>query len=371
MMPPPAGCFALHLLDVGQGEAIIIDLPNGAFGLVDAGPHSSKEVVLDALRARQDRDFRFAAYTHWDADHIGALPDVLRMREPQDLVRPHIDMGLMRELCARLDGKDAPRLIDEVSRLETGLRVFPMGARQNIRDVGPDTEIWALAPGGPARNNIRNALRGGSAGRIAANLRQARNAVSLVLWIRVFGRALLLPGEVDADMAGELMQQFARVPGNVPADDPRAVWLKLSHHGSKTGSSAELFRLFGQDSFVASASHGAQYGHPHPRVLGLVREGGHGRAMCTRLGHGCRQILQESTRFPAGDLSWSGSDAWKDGEKETRARAERCYGSVTVIVRPGGACSVSGTMTDRRDCPFGGPVDGHVDFADPLRPASA
>ena len=113
MMPPPPGCFALHMLDVGQGEAIIVDLPNGAFGLIDAGPWSARDIILNAVKARHDRDFRFAAYTHWDLDHIGALPYVLSAsgREPQDLVRPNIDLGLMKELCAHLDGEDALRAL--------------------------------------------------------------------------------------------------------------------------------------------------------------------------------------------------------------------------------------------------------------------
>lgn len=365
MMPPPPGCFALHMLDVGQGEAIIVDLPNEAFAIIDAGPHYAKDIVLDAIRARRNRSFRFAAYTHWDADHIGALPDVLRERAPQDVIRPNIEIGWMKALCAQLGDKDTPQLIDEVNSLEAKLQVFPMGARQEIRDVGAGAEVWALAPGMRARNNVQAALRGRSAASVALNLQKVRNDVSLVLWIRVFGRALLLPGEVDADMTGELRKHFARMPGNVPHDDPRAIWLKLSHHGSLLGSSEELFRVFGHDLFVASASHGARYGHPHPRTLAAVHQGGRGHAMCTRLGAGCRRILEAPAAHPLHDLAWTDGDKWKAGETEKGALVKRCYGTVSVVVWPDGACSVSGTSDERRDCPFGGPAQGRFDLGRP------
>ncbi|HTN84171.1 MAG TPA: MBL fold metallo-hydrolase [Sorangium sp.] len=360
MTQPPIGSFALHLLDVGQGEAILLDLPNGAFALIDGGPERAKDIVLEAVaaRANEGREFRFAAFTHWDADHIGGLAAVIRAHKPLELVRPSVELGLIKELCAHLDDKDAPRLIDEINEIETELRLSPIGARQPIRDVGDGVEIWALAPAETARVRMKEALHGTSPRRVSANLQRIRNDVSLVLWIRAFGRALLLPGEVDADMAAELMKQFGRASGNIHQDDPRAVWIKLSHHGSKTGTSGELVRCFAHDRFVASASHGAQYGHPHPRVLHIVRDEGRGHAMCTRLGKGCHLIQQNPKMYPAADPSWTETADWKEGPMPN----EHCYGTITVTVHPDGACSVSGTSPERDDCPYGGPPEGNVSF---------
>ena len=53
MTPAPPGTFALHLLDVGQGEAILLDLPNNAFALIDGGPASAREVIQEAVKDRQ------------------------------------------------------------------------------------------------------------------------------------------------------------------------------------------------------------------------------------------------------------------------------------------------------------------------------
>lgn len=102
MHPPPAGHFALHMLDVGQGESVLLDLPNGDFALIDAGPPKAAEMILPLLAARrhQKRTFRFAAMTHWDIDHIGALSQVLRACPPIELVRPSVDLSLFERICA-------------------------------------------------------------------------------------------------------------------------------------------------------------------------------------------------------------------------------------------------------------------------------
>ncbi len=361
MRLPPPGSFALHLLDVGQGEAILLDLPNNAFALIDGGPEGAQDMVLPLVsaRLREGREFRFAAFTHWDADHIGGLVHVLRACRPVELFRPNIDYDLITLLCSRINDRALPRLIDDMIALEATMEVRPIGARDSINDLGPNVEIHALAPGRTARTRVREAVRDPSLLHLPSSLRSLRNCVSLVLWIKVFGRALLLPGEVDADMAGELNAQFSRISGRVH-EDPRAVWIKLGHHGSRTATSSELIRCFAYDQFVASASHGARYGHPHPRVLQIVRQGG-GRAMCTELGAGCRRIQEDPPNFPLDDLAWTEGSSWKTAP----APRERCYGAVTVTVGSDGAYSVVGSVAERPDCPFGGPANGTLNFPPP------
>jgi hypothetical protein len=128
--------------------------------------------------------------------HIGALPEVLRARAPLELVRPRGDLGLIKKLCARLNDKDVPRQIDEMNELEGKIDVRDLGARQEIPDVGSGVEIHSLAPGKTARARLAQAVDTKSAHRMSMNLEQIRNDVSLVLWLHVFGRTLLLSGEV-------------------------------------------------------------------------------------------------------------------------------------------------------------------------------
>ncbi len=348
------GQFALHLLDVGQGESILLDLPNGDFALVDSGPRASADVVLREVRRRieEDRRFRFAALTHWDADHIGALPLVLQAYTPLELIRPNVDIHLLEEVCAAFQETRPSPLVTEVLGAATGAELKPLGARDEIRDVGEGVEIWALSPDMSVHSRLEVAARQPRLGQF----RSLRNAASLVLWIRAFGKVLLLPGELDADAARTLEYHFGdyRYPGKIHQADPRARWIKLSHHGARKGTDSELLRIFAHDHFVASASHNApHYGHPHPEALKAVHFDHGGLAMCTRLGRGCSLIIDDRDRYnPRTPAGWLSGIRWSDIPNP----GKRCYGTVSVVVFPDGQMHVTGETTQHA-CPYGGPTE--------------
>lgn len=347
------GSFKLHLLDVGQGEAIVLDLPDGDFALIDAGPSSSADVVVDAVKSRHDagRRFRFAALTHCDSDHIGGFPAVLAECPPDEFVEPTVDLSALEHLSAHLEGRAPSLAIDELRNLTSGIPRTRLGARSQLRDVSDGVEIWALSPTSSVDQRVNEALKNPT----WARFRNLRNSASLVLWLRVFNTGILLPGEVDADVAHELELAFGSRKGRIHVDDYRAVWLKLSHHGSESGTDPELLRIFAHDTFVASVSHGARYGHPHPRALHAVREAS-GRMMCTRLGKGCHLISTRPDKYSAGRLDWVDKVNWNG----LASVDESCYGTITVEVNPSGACVVSGSDKHRDDCPYGGPKGGEV-----------
>jgi competence protein ComEC len=345
------GHLQLHLLDVGQGEAIVLDFPDGDFGLIDAGPAASIGVVLEAIRQRRSegRTFRFAALTHWDMDHIGGLPEVLKEFRPEELVQPNVDLATMEEICASMEGELTSSLFRALDDAASGLHRTRLGARMSLRDVSTGVEIWALSPAGTVDERVRDAVRHPT----RAHFRKLRNAASLVLWIRAFGTSVLLPGEVDGDAARELEQAFGYAKGLIHHDDYRVVWLKLSHHGSRTGTDPELLRIFAHEEFVASASHGARYGHPHPRVLDIIQRSS-GRMMCTRLGKGCHMI--NTRALPAVDPVWADSTDWN-----AEAMIEdKCYGTISVDIDTKGGCTISGAQVERLNCPYGGPADGRI-----------
>jgi competence protein ComEC len=74
--------LTIHVLDVGQGDAIAIRTPNGRWVLVDAGPRTAtldvgKRVVVPFLRRHGARTLDAVVVSHGDADHLGGVPAVL------------------------------------------------------------------------------------------------------------------------------------------------------------------------------------------------------------------------------------------------------------------------------------------------------
>jgi competence protein ComEC len=85
------GKLTVAFLDIGQGDAIFIQAPNGAQVLIDGGPPSGKVLSeLGAMMPFYDRTIDVVIATHPDQDHIGGLPDVLSRYHVGTLFEPGI-----------------------------------------------------------------------------------------------------------------------------------------------------------------------------------------------------------------------------------------------------------------------------------------
>ena len=76
VQPPPAGSLVVSFIDVGQGDAILIQ-SGGKNYLVDGGKSEAGPKVVDFLHSRGVQSLDGLVATHPDADHVGGLPDVL------------------------------------------------------------------------------------------------------------------------------------------------------------------------------------------------------------------------------------------------------------------------------------------------------
>lgn len=354
------GPLHLHVLDVGQGEAILIDLPDGAFGLVDGGPWADARGIIHHIDERidQGRLFAFAAITHRDHDHIAGLPTLLRRHRPAMVLQSNIHPDHLEAVALALEDRKSARVSRELDAVLDDLAcgdtmVKRLGAGDRVLDL-PGVELAALAPDHASEADLREAIGegGSSRPRMAEALRRKRNATSLVLWLRAYERNLLLPGEIDPGQAERLHHAFGTKIGRIPCLDPRVGWFKLPHHGSETAGAPQIVQYMAATPFVASAAHGGRFGHPHPKVLAQLRADG-GTPMCTQLGRGCHLALTDP-RYPIAEVDrWTGDSAWKDHSAPRRP----CYGKLSVTVWPDGRMEVKGGQPGPVACAFGGPSE--------------
>lgn len=213
LVRPSDGRLRLTVLDVGQGDAIVIETPDGRTILVDAGSggpmrlDAGERVVAPFLWNRGVLRLAGAAVTHDDADHAGGMPAVRRLFR-----------------------------IDEQW---TGASV-PTEPRRFGRAL-----VTALppldAPGG------------------------RRNDAALVLRIEMGLVSFLLASDIGAAREHELVASGTRLGSTV---------LKVAHHGSRSSTTLEFLRAVRPT--VAAISVGARnpYGHPDPAVLARLAEAG-------------------------------------------------------------------------------------------------
>lgn len=230
---PPRAVF----LEVGQGDATLVQGEHASV-LVDGGPAIPDGVdmgavaVMPALAALGVERLALVVATHADLDHRGGLPAVLDHVPVRELWLP--PGGLADPGFAALRSAAA----------RGGTAVVERGAGDAAVRLG-DLTVAPLWPPHTA---------GGS-----------RNARSLVVRVSVGGRAVLLPGDVDAASERALVASGAALASDV---------LKLAHHGSRTSSTDGFLEAVGASVAIASAPCGGRFGMPHPEALARAERAG-------------------------------------------------------------------------------------------------
>ncbi|MBI4545655.1 MAG: ComEC/Rec2 family competence protein, partial [Gemmatimonadetes bacterium] len=228
-----AGELQIHVIDVGQGDALALRSPAGRWLLVDAGPRSD---TYDAGRARVVpfllrhgvRRLEALILTHPDADHIGGSEAVLNT----------LPVGLVVDPGAAA-GKPLYLLVLQEARRE-GIRWVPARAGRELRFDGLVIEFLHPQPA---------SLDG----------KEATNESSVVFRL-AYGRfTALFLGDAPAAVERELA---VRHGGRLRVDV-----LKVGHHGSGTSSSEELLAAATPRLALISVGRHNRYGHPHPEVL--------------------------------------------------------------------------------------------------------
>lgn len=233
---PQASDLTVSFLDVGQGDAILIEGPTGIEMLIDGGKDRSVLRELPRVMGPLDRSIDVVVATHPDADHIGGLPGVLSRYSVRRFFEP---------------GKDG-----ESSMYES-------------LEVSVDQEQGLEE--GVLRNGTRIHLGGGAYADIlhpeenVAQLRETNDA-SIIMRV-VYGETeFMLTGDAPSWAEDRVVQRY----GSTLQSDI----LKAGHHGSKTSTSATFLAAVNPGIVVVSAGKDNSYGHPHQDVVARILESG-------------------------------------------------------------------------------------------------
>ncbi|MBN1937311.1 MAG: MBL fold metallo-hydrolase [Anaerolineae bacterium] len=240
-VPPVSGqSMRVVMFDIGQGDSILVVSPNRQTMLIDGGNSAKdgREVILPYLKANGFDRLNVMVLTHPDADHVGGLPEVLR-GIPVDRVvstgqvhTTQIYAEFLQELGTARDERGT-----QVIRGVAGVEI-PFDAAVKVEVLGPD----------------RAAIDGSDL-----------NNASVVLRLTYGEVSVLFTG--DAEQAEEAWMIAGK-------KDPSAQILKVSHHGSQTGSSDAFLKAVGAQVGLISCGANNNYGHPHAEVLErLARHG--------------------------------------------------------------------------------------------------
>ena len=228
------GRLHLTMIDVGQGDAMLVTFPNGRRLVVDTGGVGPRgefdigdRVIGPVLRAANVLAVDYVAITHGDPDHVGGARTVVRDFAPAEVwwgvaVANHEPAALVRTEAERV--RAAWRTLWRGDRLEIG--------GVEVRVHHPPPPDWER--------------------------QKVRNNDSLVFELRFGAVSVLLTGDIGREVELDLLPALDLLP---------TVVLKVAHHGSGTSSAAEFIDRVRPKVAVIGVGRANPYRHPVPYVL--------------------------------------------------------------------------------------------------------
>jgi len=229
------GRLRVDFLDVGQGDAALVTMPEGTTLLIDGGGRPSFAVAAEATRRigetvvseylwwRGLSEVDYVVATHADADHIDGLNDVLR------------NFSVKSALVGHTPANDPEFAKFSQTLAETRTHLETIHAGDVIRFGEIEVSVlWPPPDGSGSDNND-----------------------SVVLLIKFGEHSILLTGDIEKATEREL----------IASQQLKADLVKVPHHGSKT-SSTEAFVLATKPTFaIISVGRNSMFGHPHKEVI--------------------------------------------------------------------------------------------------------
>lgn len=225
------GELAVSVIDVGQGDSILIQFPQGQVMLIDAGESYAGEDVRDYLLARGIEDIEYLVASHPHTDHIRGMFDIFPAFPIGEVWDSGYDHGTVTQ----------GNFLGEISTRQIDYYVLSTGYSETIDGV----EVTVMLPG--------EELLGGS---------DACNNNSLVLYMVYNDVSFLFTGDMEENER-ELIDPW-----------PETTILKIAHHGSYNGTDTDFLDDTTPEVAIISHAYYNSYDHPHEEAVeDLVDEG--------------------------------------------------------------------------------------------------
>ena len=235
--PAVEGQLIVSVLDVDQGQAVLVVAPDGSAALIDAGRSQARirEEIAPYARDLGVADLQYVILSHPDQDHVGGMPEVFDQFPVGSWVDPGIPTTnqTYEESIDMVIDRDIPAIL---------------ARRDEHLELGNSVELQLLWP---------------ESDFIMSGSEPNSNENSVVVMISFGGADILIPGDLEKEGEAALVEGYG---GELEAEI-----LVLGHHGSNTSSTAEFLDAVNPELAIISAGLDNPYGHPHDEVMQRLR----------------------------------------------------------------------------------------------------
>ena len=216
----------IKFIDVGQGEAILIALPEKTM-LIDAGPTGSAPKIAQVLQELGRNKIDYLVATHPDEDHIGGMADVISNTQIGTIYAPNKtnNTATYRKFLAAIQNNNLQITLAEAGTIIDQIDSYKLEILWPKKDANfPET-----------------------------------NDYSIIIKLTVGNKTFLFTGDAPTNAI------LNSNPGHIDV-------LKVSHHGSRTGTTEQLVRKLSPTYAVVSYALDNSYGHPMQSVLNALHK---------------------------------------------------------------------------------------------------
>ncbi|CEO26246.1 ComEC/Rec2 family competence protein [Paraclostridium sordellii] len=216
--------LSIHIIDVGQGDSILIQTPKNTNILVDGGNEDSSLIVSKFIKSKKAKNLDLVIATHPDTDHIGSLDNVINKFKVSKLYLPN----------KNTNNDSYYNLIQACNKKNIKPQYLSKGDIINLED---NLKLTILNP---------------------SYTHEDSNSNSIVFKLDFKNKSFLFTGDATKENEIEMINNF-----NLNDID----FLKVAHHGSKNSSTEEFLKSTTPDVAAISCGYDNTYGHPHKDTL--------------------------------------------------------------------------------------------------------
>lgn len=220
--------LSIHIIDVGQGDSILIQTPGDKNILVDAGDENSERIVKSYLKRNKVKSLDVVIATHPDSDHIGSLDNVVNNFNIKNIYMPE----------QSTNSESFKNLISSCNDKKLKINYLYKGDSISIEN---NLNLLVLNPSFIQNDNNLN---------------------SIVFYLTFKNKSFLFTGDAEYENELNIINSF---------DIENTDFLKVGHHGSSSSTSLDFIKSITPDIAVISCGYKNQYGHPHKKTLDTLK----------------------------------------------------------------------------------------------------
>ncbi len=229
----------LAVVDVGQGDGIVVRTGDGHAMVVDTGTKGGGKKLVKFLQRIGLKTADYLVLTHPHADHIAGTGLVLKQTEFKEVWVSGMPSS----------SKTYARVIEAINKSGAEMKKARRGSRVPL---GRHAEIIVLGPQDPLVKGSRSDV----------------NANSVILWVRHGEVDFLLMGDAEHETEERVIAVLHK------RGQPDFEVLKVAHHGSRHASSKEFLTVVRPDVAVISVAARNRYKHPSPETITRLQSAG-------------------------------------------------------------------------------------------------